>query len=97
MAWRPAHAEKWVLVKASRGYGGGIGYTGPSWEAAGLPIPTRPFDTWAEAQCAREALDEVNTVGWVIRSYRPADIGNSPQTPGGDAGASSATSEQVGQ
>ncbi len=67
--------ERWVLVKSSRGYDGGLGYTGPSWEKAGLTVPTSPFATWDEAQEAREALDEVNGVGWRIARHKHAANG----------------------
>lgn len=65
------HGEdaQFVVHKATRTYKGGPGYAGPSWERAGLPIPTVPFDSWDKAKAAAEALDKVNGVGWVIAAY----------------------------
>lgn len=66
-----APPREWVIVKATRGYNGGMGYLGPSWGRAGLPIPTSPFVVKEDAERAAAALLTVNLCGWKVVPYRP--------------------------
>lgn len=73
--------QQWVIVKASRSYEGGPGYTGPSWERAGLGAP-RGFVKYEDAVEACERLLEVNAVGWRIEQWFPTWL-NPPLWPTG--------------
>lgn len=58
-----------VIVKSSRFYAGGPGYTGPACDKAGV-IPGMIYVSEADAAADARRLSEVNPVGFVVAPYQ---------------------------
>ena len=59
-----------VIVKSSRIYQGGIGYSGLSCELAGIE-PGKIYRFFCDATTAAQKLQKINGIGWTIHNYIP--------------------------
>jgi hypothetical protein len=61
--------DKWIIMKASRAYRGGIGYTGPTCANAGIE-PGQLYSTQQAAERDAALLSDYNPVGFTVEKYR---------------------------
>lgn len=63
----------YVIVKSTRIYQGGNGYSGPSCDLAGVKHGNI-YRYFCEAVNDAEKLQNVNGVGWVVHTYFPLKV-----------------------